>query len=114
MWVHRLTDIDPIKRTALCANCGVVRVTRKKDGFRCGYSAYVYNLNRKYGHEIKSKPSECEVCGSNNRIVYDHCHKTGEFRGWICNACNVALGLVSDDPGILRALARYIEKATIQ
>lgn len=33
---HRLTDIDPEARTAICASCGPVRVRRKnKAGWRC-------------------------------------------------------------------------------
>lgn len=30
MWVHRLTRVNEIERAAVCANCGPVRVTRKR------------------------------------------------------------------------------------
>ena len=56
------------------------------------------------------KPSACEICGStNHRIAFDHCHRSGSFRGWICNTCNTVLGFVSDDPAHLRKLIAYLE-----
>jgi hypothetical protein len=66
-----------------------------------------------YGVElsaVRPKPAACEICqNSSNKIVFDHCHQSGSFRGWICDPCNTALGLVKDDPERLRALARYLE-----
>lgn len=55
-------------------------------------------------------PEVCDVCGGNRiRIVFDHCHDSGKFRGWICSPCNTVLGLMNDDPAILRKLADYLE-----
>jgi hypothetical protein len=45
------------------------------------------------------------------RLVGDHCHATGKFRGIICDNCNVAMGLTGDQPELLRALADWIEAA---
>jgi hypothetical protein len=58
----------------------------------------------------RPRPSRCEVCNRDGRIVFDHCHSTGHFRGWICSGCNIALGGVKDTPEILRKLAEYLEK----
>jgi len=64
-------------------------------------------LERKAG---RPKPSTCEICGStNHRIAFDHCHRTGSFRGWICSPCNTVLGYVNDDPAHLRKLIAYLE-----
>lgn len=58
----------------------------------------------------RPKPAACEICGSaKGRIAFDHCHRTGKFRGWICNGCNVVLGYVNDDPNHLRKLIAYLE-----
>ena len=58
----------------------------------------------------RSKPLVCEVCSANDdRIVFDHCHNGGHFRGWLCNNCNRVLGLMKDDPERLRKLATYLE-----
>lgn len=56
------------------------------------------------------RPDECEVCGRDGPICYDHCHAGGHFRGWLCNRCNVVLGHIGDDPDLLRKLADYLER----
>ena len=57
----------------------------------------------------RPKPLFCEICNEKrNRIVFDHDHKTGKFRGWICNTCNSALGFVDDNPNILKRMLEYL------
>ena len=59
----------------------------------------------------RPKPDCCDVCGeTRGMIVFDHCHRTNHFRGWLCNGCNRALGFVDDDPHRLRMLAAYLER----
>lgn len=59
----------------------------------------------------RPQPDQCDVCaGNQGGIVFDHCHKTLNFRGWLCNGCNRALGFVNDDPRRLRMLASYLER----
>jgi hypothetical protein len=59
----------------------------------------------------RPKPDCCDVCGGNRgMIVFDHCHRTNHFRGWLCNGCNRALGFVDDDPQRLRMLAAYLDR----
>lgn len=43
-------------------------------------------------------------------LVVDHDHQTGQVRGLLCNHCNVAIGMVSDDAARLRQLAEYLER----
>lgn len=69
---------------------------------------------RKYAP--RPKPVNCEACGKDTTGIYrgmvlDHCHKTGNFRGWLCSRCNVALGMLDDDPNKLVGLIRYLEKS---
>lgn len=52
---------------------------------------------------------QCEICNKKEITVFDHCHKTDLFRGWICDRCNKMLGLVKDCPILLRKLADYLE-----
>ncbi len=58
----------------------------------------------------RKKTILCEVCGIAGKICFDHNHKTGKFRGWICSHCNFALGNVKDNPRILIALANYLKR----
>lgn len=59
----------------------------------------------------RSKPDLCEVCNQLHiRIVFDHCHSTNLFRGWLCDRCNRVLGLMKDNPAQLRLLAKYLEE----
>lgn len=43
------------------------------------------------------------------RLSLDHDHNTGALRAFLCCNCNSALGLASDNPDRLRAMADYIE-----
>lgn len=65
-------------------------------------------------------PGPCDICGRVvnldgknwiNSIHWDHDHRTGRFRGWLCGRCNTVLGRVADDAGLLRALADYLDRA---
>ena len=49
----------------------------------------------------------CECCGEvAERLELDHCHITGEFRGWCCGRCNKGIGLLQDSlEGVLLAAA---------
>lgn len=51
----------------------------------------------------------CELCLRPAKTVFDHCHSTGQFRGWLCQRCNRTLGQVKDDPALLLKMIRYIE-----
>jgi hypothetical protein len=82
---------------------------RKKNDFRV-------SLRHKHLEQkaTRPRPETCEVCGSppvrgHKVLCWDHCHATGEFRGWLCASCNNALGMAKDDPAILRKLADYLE-----
>lgn len=56
-----------------------------------------------------SRPVACEVCGGSKKISWDHCHQSGNFRGWLCENCNVAIGIVRENPATMRSLADYLE-----
>jgi len=68
-------------------------------------------LKEKYGLTKENIPSNCEVCGEGGKICVDHCHKTGQVRGFLCTSCNFVLGLVKDDTKILLRLRSYLTKA---
>ena len=60
---------------------------------------------------IPPKPADgrCEACGEpNRRLVRDHDHTTGDFRGWLCDHCNRGIGQLRDDPVILVRALHYL------
>ena len=58
--------------------------------------------------QFDSLPSKCEVCGSTFRLCIDHDHTTGNYRGVLCNNCNLALGHLHDNPEVIAKLLNYI------
>ena len=58
--------------------------------------------------ELKATTTECVICGSAEKLVVDHDHKTGEIRGMLCNHCNRGLGHFRDDPMLLEFAAQYL------
>ena len=62
----------------------------------------------------RPKPKRCETClRASQKLCWDHCHKTGKFRGWICKSCNTALGCVRDSAKTLRRLADLLDAAKL-
>lgn len=57
----------------------------------------------------------CKICDekASDRTLFhvDHCHTTNLVRGLLCSRCNQALGLMRDNPSLLRKAAEYVEHA---
>jgi hypothetical protein len=62
----------------------------------------------------RPRPDGCEICGGTSpngtQLHFDHCHETGIFRGWLCNRCNMTLGMVKHDPTILIKMVDYLTR----
>lgn len=65
----------------------------------------IKSLEEKAG---RPRPELCEICNRKDTICFDHCHKLGHFRGWICKRCNIVLGKVEDDKELLQRLIDYL------
>jgi hypothetical protein len=72
--------------------------------------------NRKARYGFYELPyTSCEACGSTERLVADHDHSCCPtaftcgncFRGVLCFRCNVAYGMLEDDPVRVAALLAY-------
>lgn len=124
---HRLSSLDTEQRTATCSECGEVdiyRVGKTPERWRCGNKAREHNRRSHFtrcGYEIdpdqfeailREQGYQCAICGENligRRLVLDHCHTTGKFRGGLCHHCNTGLGLFRDDPDLLARAIYYLE-----
>lgn len=52
----------------------------------------------------------CPLClKEDQRLVWDHCHETNEFRGYICSHCNLLLGHAFDDASTLERAIGYLK-----
>jgi hypothetical protein len=72
---------------------------------------------RDYRRLFVAQGGRCGSCGGEQSpekliLCLDHCHATGKVRGLLCSNCNRAIGLMKDDPRILRAAADYLEAAS--
>ena len=51
----------------------------------------------------------CPICENHtDNWILDHCHFSHNFRWYICNSCNLALGRFNDDPQILLNAINYL------
>lgn len=104
--------------------CTLPNCERPHDGKGlCGNHAYTerkYNLSRE--QTLALHLGVCDVCGERDKdreLAVDHDHgccpgkeSCGNcVRGFLCSPCNLALGLMRDDPDRLRTAASYIEKS---
>ena len=69
-----------------------------------------WRLKKKEGKAGYKMPERCEICGESGKIVFDHNHNTGEFRGWICGKCNVAIGMIDENIEKLLKIKKYLEE----
>lgn len=57
--------------------------------------------------ELRSGP--CEICARQcDSLCLDHCHATGQSRGWLCSACNLGLGKLGDDLASIERARSYL------
>ncbi len=53
----------------------------------------------------------CEICSKQFEVlVLDHCHRTGQVRGWLCRNCNLGMGLLGDSQELLLQAAVYLKR----
>jgi rRNA maturation endonuclease Nob1 len=53
----------------------------------------------------------CPICGGDSPKWYlDHDWKTGAFRSWLCNSCNIGLGQFRDDIDLLNKAIAYLDR----
>lgn len=98
-----------------CLRCGINSVLR----FRKNHPEYRSRHKRstppyKYP-PTRPIPATCECCGAppgKKALCLDHDHCTEEFRGWLCNKCNLGIGLLGDNISGLETAILYLKKVT--
>lgn len=81
---------------------------------------YLYGMTiNEYTELLKKQNSLCAVCENKETVInhkseklqklsVDHDHVTGKVRGLLCTACNKALGLLNDNPEVLKKAYDYL------
>lgn len=69
-----------------------------------GISESTYNLY------LKNQNNLCAICNKSAATKMDHDHKTGHFRGILCNKCNLAIGQARDNIGIIQSCINYLTR----
>lgn len=82
------------------------------------------HIKRTYGLSIEdllslmeAQENLCKICKADLTVLnpknvhIDHCHNSSEMqiRGILCNKCNMALGLLNDDPALFKICIEYLE-----
>lgn len=121
---HRLGDPGEAERRRMVYESGQLCAIKACErpprwGVYCGSHARRF---RKYGLTeqdlvgmLTRQKSRCAICGtaepgSAGEWCVDHDHITGQIRGLLCGRCNSGIGLLQDDPDIIKAAARYVTR----
>ena len=121
-------DVESIcrdKGTKICIKCGeekpetsftryYVAAQTEAVCVKCrkNLSDRVSELKKKHS-KPDPKTFQCPICerkefGWKMGATLDHDHKTGNFRGWICNKCNSALGFFEDNINYVQQALNYL------
>ncbi len=81
--------------------------------YNCGDCEKTYDKKLKALHKIAPAHSGlCDCCGKQtDKLVLDHCHISGEFRGWLCTPCNKGIGILGDTIEKVKKAYEYLRKA---
>ena len=74
------------------------------------HATKVYNITYEQYMERMATSDCCEVCGSKEKLGYDHCHSTMQFRGVLCNKCNRSIGQLGDTTESIQKALNYLKR----
>jgi Recombination endonuclease VII len=103
------------RRVRAAANLEKRRSDRaeRMDEFREKWAKYKYGIDAAELLAMRSRQNDlCATCGTAfalSKPHIDHCHKSNAVRGLLCGLCNRSLGLMRDDPVIVRSIIRYLK-----
>lgn len=119
-------------RNGGCKGCAEITIRRwkKKNSAKtrkwyADYKARNVDKVRKAGRErarakaglpapTRAVPATCECCSrppGRRALALDHCHTTGNFRGWLCWLCNSAIGKLGDTSESVGKAVAYLKRA---
>lgn len=73
------------------------------------HSRDLYPYRKRRRELYATARNTCAICRKSGRkLVIDHNHQTGAFRGILCNTCNSAIGMLRDSREMLSRLGDYV------
>ena len=107
------------KRHGSCKTCFKAKVAAGKDPKRerdLGLQRLYGITSEDYTEMLESQGGVCGKCKCsppNHRkkfLAVDHCHKTGQVRGLLCDNCNRGIGLLGDTVESLNEAVEYLKR----
>jgi hypothetical protein len=103
------------------AECKTCHAKKVRETYRSDRAKYLRRIHERkivrydplIMQEAKTNhDGKCKICRIVPKTIYvDHDHISGRFRGFLCNRCNLTLGLMNDNPRRLRRAAHYLEES---
>ena len=86
---------------------GLVKLKQRSECREC--ESIQGRFKREAHKEAGINPGRCQCCHKDTvDLVVDHCHLTGNFRGWLCRNCNTGIGKLGDTRESLVAALNYL------
>lgn len=116
------------KHTLRCKKCASIAqridpTVDRKEYARNWALKKKYNISLSdFNTMLTEQQGKCKICNKSmeqptstrgqdlNVVAVDHCHKNGNVRGLLCNACNKGIGLLLDDIHILESAILYLKE----
>lgn len=116
----RCRSLDWVRGNGASRKASILKYQESEKG-QAYYERTKFRLRcRKYGWTIEQfhrqlarQGNRCYGCFEhvNAKAAFiDHDHATGIVRGLLCSSCNTGLGLLKDNPEILRRLMTYLQR----
>ena len=118
---QKLKSEPPGRKYTECQHCGAeTRPPLWQDNFQrwrhftvchpCDqfWTKYRFRLTKEDRAFLNEKPY-CQICGTKEDLVIDHCHATNKVRGYLCSSHNKGVGIFNDDISLLEATIKYLQ-----
>lgn len=102
-----------------CSKCGEKKpntdfrrygIAKMKLRSECRECESIQGRFKRDAHKVAGiSPGKCHCCQKvTDDLVVDHCHNSGNFRGWLCRNCNTGIGKLGDTVDSLVTALNYL------